>query len=186
MTCIKKETEKSKKIYTCVRRNTNDDLFYSYAVFNGKNDYLTVEGEHLNNIDLSISISLWICPISNNKKMGLFKKGKRGWSLLIDSDNKLLLKIRQAEIKSKNEISQQRWNIALTLNQIGDNILGKLYINGIEDSNIEFDNTIYNGKLDIKELELVIGCSNLKIMIKYSQNTCITEECVISNYIIII
>ena len=165
MTCIKKETEKSKKIYTCVRRNTNDDLFYSYAVFNGKNDYLTVEGEHLNNIDLSISISLWICPISNNKKMCLFKKGKRGWSLLIDSDNKLLLKIGQEEIKSKNEISKQRWSyIALTLNQIGDNILGKLYINGIEDSNIEFDNTyLPTGKLDIKELgRLVIGCSGLR------------------------
>ena len=93
------------------------------------------------------------------------QKRKRGWSLLIDSDNKLLLKIGQEEIKSKNEISKQRWSyIALTLNQIGDNILGKLYINGIEDSNIEFDNTyLPTGKLDIKELgRLVIGCSGLR------------------------
>ena len=98
---LRKKPKNPKKFI--LKKNTNDDLFYSYAVFNGKNDYLTVEGEHLNNIDLSISISLWICPISNNKKMCLFKREKV-WSLLIDSDNKLLLKIGQEEIKSKMKL----------------------------------------------------------------------------------
>ena len=164
MNCMRQVQGSNKRIYTCVKRNLNDNLFYSYSVFNGLSDYITVEGEHLNNLDKNISISAWICPLSKDKLMTLYKKGEKGWSISIDSDNKLLIKVGSKFIKSNSVIAHQKWSyIAITINQVGNNILGKMYIDAVENGNIEFQEThLPTGQQGIAETgKLVIGADGL-------------------------
>ena len=135
-----------------IKKGIDTHIFKTYTRFNGKDDFISIKGKHLDTTK-HIGFSIWI-NTPGNKNSCLIKKGYKGWSIDLESDNKVSFRVGNKLSKSSISFIPNKWtHIVLTAKEDSGNIIGKFMINGLSAGNININNT----SLPTDNKSLIIG-----------------------------
>jgi len=136
-----------------IKKGIDTHIFKTYTRFNGKDDFISIKGKHLDTTK-HIGLSIWI-NTPGHKNSCIIKKGYTGWSIDLESNNKVSFRVGNKLSKSSISFIPNKWThiVVTAKEEDSGNIIGKFMINGLSAGNININNT----SLPTDNKSLIIG-----------------------------